>query len=41
MNFNTPNPRSASSTVAFLAYGEVACSGRLGAIRFPARNCSG
>jgi hypothetical protein len=41
MNLITPNRRQASSTVAFLAYGEVVRSGVFGSTRFPARNCSG
>src|SRR6185503_8410036 len=41
MNITSLNRRQASSALAFLAYGEVARSGVLEPMRFPARTSSG
>jgi hypothetical protein len=41
MNVTSLNRRQASSALAFLAYGEVARSGVLEPMRFPARTSSG
>jgi hypothetical protein len=41
MNMNLLTRRQASSSVAFLVYGEAGCGGALEPTRFPARKSSG